>query len=133
MDGNESAAQASARLASSVGSELRQVSAYGKFGVTRIEGDDELISSTVEEAQANTEQVAIRIYAVHPDVAIVSHAASGKPAVALLAVAAMVDAELIVVGNKRVQGASRILGSIATEVAREAPCDLCIAHTHARR
>ena len=45
---------------------------------------------------------------------------------------ASVDADMIVVGNKRVQGAARILGSIASEVARKAQCDLHIVYTHAR-
>ena len=42
------------------------------------------------------------------------------------------DADVIVVGNKRVQGVSRILGSIARYVAAHAPCDVYIAHTHQR-
>ncbi len=38
-------------------------------------------------------------------------------------------ASIIVVGNKRVQGISRVLGSIAGGVAKMAPCDVYIVHT----
>jgi len=41
-------------------------------------------------------------------------------------------ADLIVVGNKRVQGLGRILGSIAEDVAHHSTCDVYIAHTHQR-
>lgn len=42
------------------------------------------------------------------------------------------DAEIIVIGNKRVQGIARILGSIARDVAAHAPCDVYVAHTHSK-
>jgi nucleotide-binding universal stress UspA family protein len=51
------------------------------------------------------------------------------PAEALCEEASRLDAAMIVVGNKRVQGAARVLGSIATSVARQAPCDVLIVHT----
>jgi nucleotide-binding universal stress UspA family protein len=36
---------------------------------------------------------------------------------------------MIVVGNRRVQGISRVLGAIATDVARRASCDVLISDT----
>jgi nucleotide-binding universal stress UspA family protein len=48
----------------------------------------------------------------------------------LIEVATDHDAAVIVVGNKRVQGVTRLLGSIATDVAHKAPCDVYIANTH---
>ena len=36
---------------------------------------------------------------------------------------------MIVVGNRRVQGVSRVLGSIASDVLRRAPCDVLIVNT----
>jgi nucleotide-binding universal stress UspA family protein len=39
------------------------------------------------------------------------------------------EARMIVVGNRRVQGAARVLGSIASDVAKHAPCDVYIANT----
>lgn len=44
--------------------------------------------------------------------------------------AARLEASVIVVGNKRVQGAARVLGSIAGDVAKRAPCNVLIVHTH---
>lgn len=53
----------------------------------------------------------------------------GKPAKVLLEEAVAVGAEMIVVGNRRMQGVSRVLGSIANEVAHHAPCDVYIVKT----
>ena len=49
---------------------------------------------------------------------------------ALCEEAARLEAAVIVVGNKRVQGAARVLGSIAGDVAKRAPCNVYIVHTH---
>ena len=51
-----------------------------------------------------------------------------RPA-ALCDEAKRLDAEMIIVGNRRVQGMSRVLGSIAMDVARNAPCNVLIVHT----
>lgn len=61
----------------------------------------------------------------------VSHAVVlSDPAMALCEEATRLDASAIVVGNKRVQGAARVLGSIAGDVAKRAPCNVLIVHTH---
>lgn len=36
---------------------------------------------------------------------------------------------MIVVGNKRTQGLSRVLGAVAGEIAHNAPCDVLIVKT----
>jgi nucleotide-binding universal stress UspA family protein len=54
------------------------------------------------------------------------------PAKALCEQARLLDASAIVVGNKRVQGPSRVLGSIAGDIAKRAHCDVYIVHTHER-
>ena len=55
--------------------------------------------------------------------------ATGKPADVLVQEAERLGASVIVVGNRRVQGPSRVLGAIATAVARNAPCDVYVAKT----
>jgi nucleotide-binding universal stress UspA family protein len=61
----------------------------------------------------------------------VTHAVVMKdPASALCEEATRLEAATIVVGNKRVQGAARVLGSIAGDVAKRAPCNVYIVHTH---
>ena len=54
----------------------------------------------------------------------------GKPADALIKEAMRLDARLIVVGNRRMRGIGRLLGSVANSVAHNAPCDVYIANTY---
>lgn len=54
---------------------------------------------------------------------------SGKAADVICSEAERVGAELIVVGNKRTQGVSRVLGAVAAKVLSHTPCDVYIAHT----
>lgn len=53
----------------------------------------------------------------------------GKPADVLCEIADEMGADVIVVGNKRMQGAARVLGAVAKEVAAHAPCSVWIART----
>ena len=53
----------------------------------------------------------------------------GDPAKVMCDEAKRLDASIIVVGNRRVQGASRVLGSIASDVAKHASCDVLIVNT----
>jgi nucleotide-binding universal stress UspA family protein len=62
---------------------------------------------------------------------ITSTVAFGDPAATMCEEAQRLGARMIVVGNRRVQGASRILGSIAADVTRHACCDVLIANTTA--
>ena len=58
-----------------------------------------------------------------------THARSGAPAEAIVAVATEVKADLIVVGNKGMIGVRRVLGSVPNSVAHHAPCSVLIAFT----
>lgn len=60
---------------------------------------------------------------------VTTHVVHGTPATALCEEAERLDAMIIVVGNRRVQGVSRVLGSIAGDVLKQAPCDVLIANT----
>jgi nucleotide-binding universal stress UspA family protein len=57
------------------------------------------------------------------------HAIPGDPADTILMVADEVGADLIVVGNKGMGGARRILGSVPNSVAHGASCSVLIADT----
>lgn len=57
------------------------------------------------------------------------HALNSAPAKALIQVAEEVDAELIVVGNVRMQGIGRVLGSVGNDVVHHAPCSVLIVKT----
>ena len=62
---------------------------------------------------------------------VTTHAVSAHPAAALLAVAEAVGADLIVVGNRGMQGARRVLGSIPNHVSHHARCDVLVVDTAA--
>lgn len=57
------------------------------------------------------------------------HACTGDAADTLCGVAETVGADLIIVGNKRMRGASRVLGSVPNRVAHRADCSVLIART----
>lgn len=64
-----------------------------------------------------------------PALDITTAAMVGDPADVLCNEARSLDASVIVVGNKRTQGMSRFLGSVAGGVVKSAPCAVHIAHT----
>lgn len=57
------------------------------------------------------------------------HVCTGEASDALCSVAETVEADLIVVGNRRMQGAARLLGSVPNRVAHKAGCSVLIART----
>ena len=58
-----------------------------------------------------------------------THVIPGDVAKGIVSVATDVGADLIVVGNKRMQGPGRVLGSVPNDVAHTAPCAVLIAKT----
>ncbi len=62
-------------------------------------------------------------------VTVVTTILAGPPARTLVEHAEAVDADVIVVGNRRVQGISRLLGSVAIDILRDAPCAVYVAKT----
>lgn len=59
-----------------------------------------------------------------------TYALGGKdPAESLVEEAVRLDASMIVVGNRRMKGAARLLGAIATDVMHHAPCDVLVVNT----
>jgi nucleotide-binding universal stress UspA family protein len=53
----------------------------------------------------------------------------GDPAAMLCEEAGRLQARAIVVGNRRVQGVGRVLGSVAGDVIKRASCDVLVANT----
>lgn len=53
----------------------------------------------------------------------------GSPAEILVAEAQRLEADLIVVGNVRMQGLGRLLGSVGSHVVHHAPCSVLIVKT----
>jgi nucleotide-binding universal stress UspA family protein len=63
---------------------------------------------------------------VAPGASITSHALRGSPAATILKVADEIDADFIVVGNKSMTGVRRVLGSVASAVTSQSPCNVLI-------
>ncbi|MET0490753.1 MAG: universal stress protein [Acidimicrobiales bacterium] len=57
------------------------------------------------------------------------HVLPGDPAEAILQVAKEVDADLIVVGNRGMHGARRVLGSVPNTLSHHAECSVLIVQT----
>ncbi|MET3370422.1 universal stress protein [Arthrobacter sp. M2012083] len=131
VDGSETAmraAQAAQQLAIGLGASLRVVSAFDSNRTEVVEiGTDKWIVSDAAEAEAVARAVAERL--ADDRLEVTYSAARGKPGEALVKEAEVQDARLIVVGNRRMQGLGRVLGSVANTVAHTAPCDVYIAKT----
>lgn len=127
-DSSRRAARRAAELAVIMGAELHVVTAVDKATVEELPdrpGATQITSGEVAEALAA--EMAGELSSVVPGV--VSRLVHGRPATALVEEAARLEARLIVVGNRRVQGVGRILGSVPASVAAHAPCDVYIVKT----
>ena len=68
--------------------------------------------------------------AVEAGASVTTHALGGDPADALLSLCEEVDADLLVVGNRGMQGARRfLLGSVSSRCAHHAGCSVLIVQT----
>lgn len=148
VDDSESAhlaAESAASLASALGGELHIVSASNvnltetyqrvrsqNLPAGQVNAYRDLESKHATKAELTSSLVADKIRLLFPDIKIHSKGLSGVPGVALVSEANRIGANIIVVGNRRVQGPARILGSIARAVASEANCDVYIVNTHKR-
>jgi nucleotide-binding universal stress UspA family protein len=135
------AAQKAAELADGIGGELHVLSAYNVSGSLAVEAASrstdpgqptayqKLMAGYAHAAQEVADSVAAVLSEAYPSLTVHASAVEGTPAEVLVGQAKKLDADTIVVGNKHVQGISRILGSIARKVAAEAPCDVYIVNT----
>jgi nucleotide-binding universal stress UspA family protein len=60
-----------------------------------------------------------------------THARFGAPAEVLCDMAAHLQADLLVVGNRGMQGGRRLLGSVPNTVSHHAPCSVLVVDTQA--
>ena len=131
VDGSATAAAAAVRageLAKATGGSVHVVCAFSGRDTSTIHvGSDSFVVSSLTSA----EQVAEQQEAIYraQGITATSAALEAKPATALMDEAARVSADVIVVGNRRMQGVSRILGAVANEVVHHAPCDVLIVKT----
>jgi nucleotide-binding universal stress UspA family protein len=127
------AVEAAAELARSWGSELHIVTAFrsprsGMGSATGVE----LVDSGAGHALAEEGALVVGRAAIErfgDGVAAEAHAAQGNADDVILATAAEVGADLIVVGSKGMQGARRYLGSVPNSVAHGADCAVLVVKT----
>ena len=128
------AARTAGRLAQALGAELVVVTAYGKYEFEALDSTaEDIYVSTPDLALAVADEAVAELKSTYPEVIVTSVAATGKPGEALITVADRHDADVIVIGNKRVHGIARVFGSIASHVAAHASCDVYVVNTQSRR
>lgn len=121
------AARTALDYAATNGATLHVVTAVRRAETDVIEaGGEEWEFSTLDQAQSNVKRFVDSLEAAVPHTVI---ALEGDPADVLLGEAERVGADLIVVGNVRMQGPARVLGSVGSRVLHHAPCDVLIVKT----
>jgi nucleotide-binding universal stress UspA family protein len=136
-DGSESAKLAvneAVRLAKLLGAELHLVSGFKPIRDAKIAGapegaakiwaplPDSKVEAILSEAAAGVRTRGVEVK---------THALQEEPADALVEVAGEVGASMIVVGNRGMHGARRMLGSVPNAVSHKARCNVLIVATDA--
>jgi nucleotide-binding universal stress UspA family protein len=131
VDGSPTAAEAARQaieLAKLTNGKLHLVTAY-KPQQFRMEAGAEFSNSLDSGDLAQSVLADLESRARLAGVDVETHQMTSSPADAICEVAAQVDAQLIVVGNKGMTGMRRVLGSVPNSVAHQAPCAVLIAFT----
>jgi nucleotide-binding universal stress UspA family protein len=129
----EKAVREAAELARSWGSELHIVTAFRilRSGMGAVAGGD-LVDSGAGHAMAEEAARAVGLSSIEKfgdGIAAEAHSQPGSADDVILATAAEVGADLIVVGSKGMQGARRYLGSVPNSVAHGAACSVLLVKT----
>jgi nucleotide-binding universal stress UspA family protein len=122
------AADEAAALAERFGAALHIVTAVGRGGYKLESGSetDHQITA-LDRAESLLADLRSAYQARVPEVT--TAAVDGKPADVIVSEAERVDSDIIVVGNRRMYGAARILGAIANDVAHHARANVYIVNT----
>ncbi|HXN62423.1 MAG TPA: universal stress protein [Acidimicrobiales bacterium] len=135
-DGSETAdraVEAAADLARSWGSELHVITSFkaSSPGLAQVTGaalvDTGVSHAVVEEAARQVGARAIDTWG--SGLFAQAHAVHGDAVDAILDTAALLNADLIVVGSKGMRGARRYLGSVPNSVAHGAHCAVLVVKT----
>lgn len=123
------AVQRAGEMAKALNARLIVVTAHSDSSVDVVGvGSDTFIISPASEAAAFAERTAA-LARITYGVDASGVAGEGKPEDVILSVAERLGATMIVVGNVRMQGAGRLLGSVANDIAHHAPCDVYVVKT----
>jgi nucleotide-binding universal stress UspA family protein len=137
-DGSDTAAEAvrqATELAKATGANLDIVSAYEPVPSDRLREEQTEVPGDIAYAVGPTEDVNVVLEGASgparaDGIEVQTHAREGDPADAILDVAEETGADLIVVGNKGMRGATRfLLGSVPNKISHHAPCGVYIVRT----
>ena len=120
------AAEAAAELATAYGANLHIVMCVERTKSVDVSvGSDRFHADWLTDADQFLDAVGWKLQAP----SITRTVGLGDPASMLCEEAQRLQARTIVVGNRRVQAVSRVLGSVASDVTRRSPCDVLVAQT----
>ena len=129
IDRSETAAHAAtvgAEMARALGVNLHLVTCADKASSTNLTvGSDRFHSDWLNDAELFVNDAARQLAYDQ----VTCTVGTGNPATFLCDEARRLDARMIVVGNRRVQGVSRVLGSVGRDVLKQADCDVLIVNT----
>lgn len=138
-DGSDTAGEAvrrAAALAAAFGADLHVVNAYKPPAIVMATtAEPGIMPSAVVEWEAAARDDARQLLDSVGDeligvgASVTTHAVAAHPATAILSVAEAVDADLIVVGNRGMQGKRRVLGSVPNHISHHAGCDVLVVDT----
>jgi nucleotide-binding universal stress UspA family protein len=131
VDGSETAleaARAAADLAKRLEASLHLVMAISRHKQQTVQGGGGE-SWTINSFASAEQKLSAIAGQIRGGPGVTSSVVEGDPAKSLVAEAERLDAEVIVVGNKRTHGPSRVLGAVGLEVVRHAPCAVHIVKT----
>lgn len=140
-DGSETAGRAvfeAARVARALGAELHIVTGrrntQGALAAASPDVAGMLMTAVPDadpQGQSIVEHAAAAVRG--DDLSIETHVVEIEPAQALVEVASRVRASMIIVGNRGMSGARRLLGSVPNRVSHAAGCNVMIVSTGPRR
>ena len=123
-------------LAQATGARLHVVCAYNTAQAsTAVAAAAGLATIGVEEIDRGAREHTFSVLddakgrAAAAGVDIATHACIGSPAESIITVAEDERADLIVVGNRGMQGARRVLGSVPNHISHHSPCSILIVRT----
>jgi nucleotide-binding universal stress UspA family protein len=130
----EVAVDRAAELARALGAQLHVVTAYssGSSEVSIAAAAGAVMpASAVDEGAIHAREIVDRTSARFrgEGIQVATHACEGEPAEVLMTIAGEQHAQMIVVGNRGMAGARRVLGSVPNSVSHRARCGVLIVPT----
>lgn len=124
-DASRRAAQLGLELTGGLGAELHFMTVVRNKKIDEIEsGGDHWSISGADRAEVKLREFILEL---DPQVKYGIISLSGKASEMIPAEAKRLGADILVLGNKRMQSIKRVLGSVAQDILREPPCNVLLA------